>query len=166
MNVKFGLDSRHHRTGTDLAVCVMQLAAFLPLIYLVLASAWPSILVRRSLLSRMFDLGVSAIPRAVSLSLSALYRATGREVLFSLLLAALALCFGVAMKQILQGEHARTARIILAALIALDLLARLLPLRFAALFGMPVTILAFVLRAVCLALVILDLIKAKKTEQV
>lgn len=165
MKVKFGLDSRRCLTGADLAVRAVQITAFLPMIYLVLASAWTSILVRRTLLSRLFDFGISAVPRAVSLPLSALYRATGREVLFSLLLAALALFYGVAMKQVLQGGHARTARLVLAALIALDLIARLLPLRFAVLFGMPVTILAFTLRAVCLALVILDLIKAKKSEQ-
>ena len=47
--------------------------------------------------------------------------------------------------------------IVLAALIAADLIVRLLPLGFAQAFGLPCEIIAFILRAASLVLVILDL---------
>lgn len=163
MKLRFGSDSRHSLTGTDLAARMVQILALLPLIYLVLASAWPSILIRRTVFSRLFDLGVSAVPRAVSLPLSALYRLSGSEMLFSLLLGGLSLAYGIVMNRLLQGTRALAARRVLAALIALDLLARLLPLRFAALFGWPVTILAALIQLLRLGLVLLDLRKIKET---
>lgn len=155
--MKFGFDDRKHLTGAGLAVRLTQSAAVLPLLYLVLASGWHAILVEKTAFSFLFDLGVSAIPRGLALAMSLLYRLTGSEVLFSLLLAALALAYGLVMRGLLQGSHGRAVRVVLAVLIALDLAARLLPLRFAASFGLPVTILAFALRAVGLILILLDL---------
>lgn len=158
--MRFGLDSRKHLTGADLAVRVTQLAAALPMLYLLVASGWHAIFVQKTALSFLFDLGVSAIPRALALALSWLYRLTGKEVLFSLLLAALALAYGLLMQNLLRGERGRTVHVVLAVLIALDLAARLLTPRFVVVFGLPVAILAFVIRAGCLILILLDL-KAK-----
>lgn len=155
--MKFGIGDRKHLSGADLAVCVTQIAAALPLIYLLVASGWYALLGEKTAVSLLFDFGVSVIPRALALALSRLYRLTGSEVLFSLLLTALALVYGIAMKSLLRGAHGRTVRIVLAALIALDLIARLITPRFAAAFGLPVMIAAFLIRAACLALVILDL---------
>ena len=68
-----------------------------------------------------------------------------------------ALVYGVVMNRLLHSERGRTVRIVLAALIALDLIVRLIPLGFTQAFGLPCEIAAFVLRAVSLVLVLLDL---------
>ena len=135
--MKFGVDVREKRTGADLAVRVVQIASALPMLYLVILSGWLSLLTQETPLTYLFSLGVCAIPRAVAIGLSVLYRHTGGEVLFSMLLVAAALVYGVVMN-------------------------RLLPLGFAQAFGLPCEIIAFALRAASLALVILDLRAEKK----
>ena len=160
--MKFGIDIRGKLTGADLAVRIVQIAAALPMLYFVILSGWLSLLTQDTPLTYLFSLGVCAIPRAVALGLSALYRHTGGEVLFSMLLAAAALFYGVVMNRLLHSERGRTARVVLIALIAIDLVLRLLPLGFTKAFGLPCEIIAFALRAVCLVLILLDLRADKK----
>lgn len=160
--MKFGIDIRGKLTGADLAVRIVQIAAALPMLYFVILSGWLSLLTQDTPLTYLFSLGICAIPRAVALGLSALYRHTGGEVLFSLLLAAAALFYGVVMNRLLHSERGKTVRVILAALIAIDLILRLLPLGFTKAFGLPCEIIAFALRAVCLVLILLDLRADKK----
>ena len=155
--MKFGIDIRGKLTGADLAVRITQIMAGLPMLYLVILSGMLSLLTRETPVTYLFSLGVCAIPRAVALGLSALYRHTGGEVLFSMLLVAAALVYGVVMNRLLHSERGRTVRIVLAALIALDLIVRLIPLGFTKAFGLPCEILAFALRAASLVLVLLDL---------
>ena len=160
--MRFGIDIRGKLTGADLAVRIVQIAAALPMLYFVILSGWLSLLTMETPLTYLFSLGVCAIPRAVALGLSALYRQTGGEVLFSMLLAAAALFYGVVMNRLLHSERGRTARVVLIALIAIDLVLRLLPLGFTKAFGLPCEIIAFALRAVCLVLILLDLRADKK----
>lgn len=160
--MKFGVDVREKRTGADLAVRVVQIASALPMLYLVILSGWLSLLTQETPLTYLFSLGVCAIPRAVAIGLSVLYRHTGGEVLFSMLLVAAALVYGVVMNRLLHSDRGRMVRIVLAALIAADLIVRLLPLGFTQAFGLPCEIIAFALRAASLALVILDLRAEKK----
>ena len=160
--MKFGIDIRGRLTGADLAVRIVQIAAALPMLYFVILSGWLSLLTMETPLTYLFSLGVCAIPRAVALGLSALYRQTGGEVLFSMLLVAAALAFGVVMNRLLHSERGRTARIVLVVLITIDLILRLLPLGFTKAFGLPCEIIAFALRAVSLTLVLLDLRAGKK----
>ena len=155
--MKFGIDIRGKLTGADLAVRITQIMAALPMLYLVILSGMLSLLTRETPVTYLFSLGVCAVPRAVALALSALYRHTGGEVLFSMLLVASALVYGVVMNRLLHSERGRTVRIVLAALIALDLIVRLIPLGFTKAFGLPCEIIAFALRAASLVLVILDL---------
>ena len=155
--MKFGIDIRGKLTGADLAVRITQIMAALPMLYLVILSGMLSLLTRETPVTVLFSLGVCAIPRAVALGLSALYRHTGGEVLFSMLLVAAALVYGVVMNRLLHSERGRVTRVVLAVLIALDLIVRLIPLGFTQAFGLPCEIAAFVLRAVSLVLVILDL---------
>ena len=105
--MKFGVDLRRERTGADLAVLVFQIASLLPVCYVLIASGYPSIVTQRGLFSVLFGLGCSAIPRAEAFALSALYRLTTSEIVFSLLLLAIALLFGVVMKKRLHGEVQR-----------------------------------------------------------
>lgn len=160
--MKFGIDIRGKLTGADLAVRIVQIAAALPMLYFVILSGWLSLLTQDTPLTYLFSLGVCAVPRAVALGLSALYRQTGGEVLFSMLLVAAALFYGVVMNRLLHSERGRTARVVLIALIAIDLVLRLLPLGFTKAFGLPCKIIAFALRAVCLVLILLDLRADKK----
>ena len=155
--MKFGIDIRGRLTGADLAVRITQIMAALPMLYLVILSGMLSLLTRETPVTYLFSLGVCAIPRAVALGLSALYRHTGGEVLFSMLLVAAALVYGVVMNRLLHSERGRVTRIVLAVLIALDLIVRLIPLGFTQAFGLPCEILAFALRAASLVLVISDL---------
>ena len=160
--MKFGIDIRGRRTGADLAVAITQIAAALPMLCLVVYSGWLALIPEKTALSYLFSLGVCAIPRAAALGLSALYRHTGGEVLFSMVLAAAALIYGVLMNRLLHSGHGRRVRIVLAVLIAADLVLRLLPLGFTAAFGLPAELPAFALRAVSLVLILLDLRAGKK----
>ena len=155
--MKFGIDIRGKLTGADLAVRITQIMAALPMLYLVILSGMLSLLTRETPITVLFSLGVCAIPRAVALGLSVLYRHTGGEVLFSMLLVAAALLYGVVMNRLLHSERGRTVRIVLAVLIAIDLIIRLIPLGFTQAFGLPCEIIAFALRAASLVLVVLDL---------
>ena len=155
--MKFGIDIRGRLTGADLAVRITQIMAALPMLYLVILSGMLSLLTRETPVTYLFSLGVCAIPRAVALGLSALYRHTGGEVLFSMLLVAAALVYGVVMNRLLHSERGRVTRIVLAVLIAIDLIVRLIPLGFPQSFGLPCEIAAFTLRAGSLVLVLLDL---------
>ena len=152
--MKFGIDVRGRLTGADLAVRIVQIAAALPMLYLVIVSGWLALLTQDTPLTYLFSLGVCAIPRAAALGLSAIYRHTGGEVLFSMLLAAAALVYGVVMNRLLHSGRGRTTRVVLAVLIAIDLIARLLPLGFPQAFGLPVEISAFAIRAVSLVLIL------------
>ena len=160
--MKFGIDVRGRLTGADLAVRIVQIAAALPMLYFVILSGWLSLLTQDTPLTYLFSLGVCAVPRAVALGLSALYRQTGGEALFSMLLVAAALFYGVVMNRLLHSERGRTTRVVLAVLIAIDLILRLLPLGFTRAFGLPCEILAFALRSASLVLVVLDLRAGKK----
>ena len=160
--MKFGIDIRGRLTGADLAVRIVQIAAGLPMLYLIILSGMPSLLTQKTPVTYLFCLGVCAVPRAVALGLSVLYRHTGGEVLFSMLLVAGALAFGVVMNRLLHSERGRTTRVVLAVLIGIDLILRLLPLGFTQAFGLPCEILAFALCAVSLILVLLDLRAGKK----
>ena len=160
--MKFGIDIRGKLTGADLAVRIVQIAAALPMLYFVILSGWLALLTQDTPLTYLFSLGVCAVPRAVALGLSALYRQTGGEALFSMLLVAAALFYGVVMNRLPHSERGRTVRVVLAALIAIDLIARLLPLGFTKAFGLPCEILAFALRSASLVLVVLDLRAGKK----
>ena len=160
--MKFGIDVRGRLTGADLAVRIVQIAAALPMLYFVILSGWLALLTQDTPLTYLFSLGVCSVPRAVALGLSALYRQTGGEALFSMLLVAAALFYGVVMNRLLHSERGRTTRVVLAILIAIDLILRLLPLGFTKAFGLPCEILAFALRSASLILVLLDLRAGKK----
>ena len=157
--MKFGVNLRKGLTGAEFGVRVFQIVSLLPLLYILAVAVSPAVITKRSLLSFLFDLGVSAIPRAEALALSALYRASASEVAvyFAILLTALAA--GLAAGRLLKGKHktAVTARKICAALIAADLVLRLLPLRFNKGFGLPAAALGFALQLGCLILIVLDL---------
>ena len=99
------------------------------------------------------------------LFLAFLYRISGSEVALAFALLVPALVFGLAAGRLLREKgSAANARRVFALLIGLDLLSRLIPLRFNLAFGLPFAILGFLLRLGCLALVWLDLRAEKKAR--
>ena len=156
--MRFGVDRKNRLTGADLAVRVFQIASLLPVLYVLVACVYPAVFTTRNVLSFLFDAGVSALPRWEALALSRLYRATAGEVLVCFVLLAAALAFGLAAGKLLKGaRRGRVVRVVLAVLIALDLILRVLPTSFRFAFGVPAAVIGFVVRLGCLAMILLDL---------
>ena len=161
--MKFGLDVRGKNTGADLAVRIVQIATMLPVLFTLVASGYYPLTATKNVFTYLFGLGASVIPRAWMLALSALYRQTASEIAVCAALLIPALAYGLLVNRFLRGDAARRCRVVLLALIAADLIVRLLPLRFNLAFGLPTAIAAFLIRLGCLALVWLDLRAAKQS---
>ena len=157
--MKFGFDGRKQRTGMDLAVRCFQIVSILPTLYFFVGAGYPALYTQKGFFHALFSFGFSALPRAEALAVSAAYRAALSEMLVCFALLGIALAFGIVMKRLfaVSGPASRTARLVYAALIALDLIFRLLPLRCNLAFGLPAAIAGFAFRASCLALILLDL---------
>ena len=157
--MKFGINIRKKITGAELSVRVFQFLSVLPVFYIAVASAYMALLTQKGVLQALCEYGMAALPRTEAFLLSLLFRKTGHEVLvvFALLAAALAMGFGGGA--VLRAKHntARTARWVYAALIAADLVLRLLPLHINRVISLPAAIVGFVLRLACIVLVLLDL---------
>ena len=157
--VEFGIDIRRKLTGADLYVRIFQICSLLPLPYIFLARPHPPILRTRNLLSVLFDTGISALPRLEAYALSYLYRLTSSEVAVYFVILAFALALGFISSRVLRGDPEVSIRFhkAIAVLIALDLAIRIIPVRANIAFGIIPAVLGFVIRAVCLYLVIRDL---------
>lgn len=157
--VEFGIDIRRKLTGADLYVRIFQMCSLLPLPYIFLARPHPPILRTRNLLSVLFDTGISALPRLEAYALSYLYRLTSSEVAVYFVILAFALALGFISSRVLRGDPEVSIRFhkAIAVLIALDLAIRIIPVRANIAFGIIPSVLGFVIRAVCLYLVIRDL---------
>ena len=162
--VRFGTDFRRAITGGDLYVLIFQITALLPLPYILAASAYPAILGTRNPLSVLFDIGISAIPRAEAFALSSLYRTTSNEMVVFFVLPVIALILGKAAENLFQGAPGRAllARRIMMALIACDLVIRLIPVKANRARGIPAAIAGFAVRAACLWLVWMDIRACRK----
>ena len=164
--IRFGIDVRRAMTGADLYVKVLQISSILPLLYIFTATGYMAIMGSRNVLSVLFDLGMCAIPRVEALALSYLYRLTSSEIFVYFALLAIALAVGVATDKILRGapDASVKAHRIVAALIGFDLVLRLIPLSFNMTVGLPAEAAGWIVRAVCLALVIRDLKEWEKNK--
>ena len=157
--VRFGIDIRRGLSGADLYVGIFQVSAVLPAVYIAAAAAYPRLLFRQSFFSVLFDLGMSLLPRALTLTLSSVYRATGSEVIIYYIPLILALVLGLAANRVLHGAPGRAilAHKACIALIALDLVLRLVPMQYNLAFGWSAAVAGFLVRAGCIALLFLDL---------
>lgn len=165
--VKFGLYERGKFSGADIAVRVMQICAILPAIFTFIVPGYLSLLTRRNFFSTLFDLGISALPRAFTSALSYFYRLTSSEVALHFAILVCALAFGLIMNGLLRGKPRKgfITRVIFAVLILADLVIRLLPFHFNRVLGLPINIIGFVVRLACLALVVMDIVAAKRNEK-
>lgn len=157
--MKFGVNLRREKTGAELSVVIFQIISLLPALYIFVLSGYSYLMTKPSFLKTLFDLGLSALPRAEGMALSLLYRRSSSEMVAFFALTGFALTFGLLTGRLLKGDarSARASRVVYAALIAVDLIVRLLPLRNNLAFGWPIAILAFLIRLGCLALILLDL---------
>ena len=165
MKIRFGINEKKALTGAELYVRVFQIASLLPLIYIFAYSGYPAVVSSKNILSFPFDIGIMAIPRAESLALALAYRLSSSELTVYFSLLVIAFVFGIVAGKLLRASYntAKTTRIVIAALIAADLIFRMIPIRINLVFGIPALIIGFVIRLGCLVLVITDLKKAEKT---
>ena len=164
--VKFGIDIRRQLTGADLYVRIFQLCALLPLPYIFLAWTHPAILETRNPVAAMFDIGICTLPRVEAYALSFLYRGTLSEVAVYFVILIPAVALGFAAAGVLRGNPELSLRMhkAFAVLIALDLVIRLMPVKANLTFGLPAAAAGFVIRAVCLWLIVSDLRAYKAAE--
>jgi hypothetical protein len=164
--MKFGIGIRKKLSGAGLYLYVLQFSALATCAYMLVASGYLGLLAKKNVLSVLFDLGASALPRWETLLLSYVYRFSLSEVVLYFAVLGTAIVYGIAMNKVFNAKHdtARKARIAVIALIGADLIFRLLPFHFNIAFGLPAAIFGFVVRAGCLVLLVLDLKADKKTE--
>ncbi len=163
---RFNLGENRIISGAELYVLIFQICSLLPALYTLTAAVLMSVVTRYNPLSAMFDYGISALPRWEVLALSLAYRATAKELIAHFAILALALALGVASKKLFRGK-AKTAvtwRVVFALLIAADLVVRLLPFGFNGAFGTAPAVAAFVVRLICLSLIVLDLWADRKNQ--
>ncbi len=165
--MKFGIDSRKKLTGSTLYIYIFQACSLMPLLYIIIASGYLGLTGKNSILAYLFDIGMSAIPRPEALALSFVYRKFLSEITVYFLLAGIAFVFGIIADKLLKnGEKAAVrARIVFIALIAADLIIRLLPFGFNTGFGLIPAVIGLAIRLVCLILIIADLIAYKKENE-
>ena len=164
--VRFGLGERGKLSGADVAVRVIQILAILPALFTFIAPGYYSMMTRKGFFSTLFQLGMCSLPRWFTTALSFVYRLSASEVAMHFALLATALAFGLIMNGLLRGKpkKAFAVRVIFAVLIIADIIVRLLPLHINRVYSVPVTIFGFVMRLGCLALIILDLVAARRAE--
>ena len=123
---------------------------------------------KNSVLGFLFDGGMAALHRWLTLGLSYLYRLTGHELIVYFILPVLALTFGIVMKRLLRGSEktAKTVRLALCAAIIVDLILRIFTPQFRALFGWPAAIAGLVIRLAMLGLLMGDLIAEKRQQAI
>ncbi|MBQ6067645.1 MAG: hypothetical protein IJK89_12595 [Clostridia bacterium] len=162
--MRFGVKTGKKLSGAGVYTYVFQAVSLLPLPYMLAVSGYMGLVAKRGPLSFLFDAGFAALPRWLTLGLSALYRLTGHELVVYFILPVLALAFGIVMKKLLRGERktAVIVRVILCAAVGVDLLLRLCLPQFRTLFGWPAAIVGFAVRLVMVGLVIADLIAEKR----
>ena len=165
--MKFGIGIRKKLSGAGLYVYVLQFSTLATCVYVLVASGYMGIFAKKNVLSVLFDLGASALPRWETLLLSYIYRLTRNEVIFYFAALGAAIVYGIVINKVFNAKHdtARKARIAVNALIGADLILRLLPFHFNIAFGLPAAIFGFVVRAGCIVLLILDLRADKKQTE-
>lgn len=166
--MKFGIDSRKNLTGAGLYMHLFQAVSLFPLVYIAIATGYIGITSTDNIVSYMFDFGIAAIPRYEALLISLAYRKSLSEIAVFFIIIGIALIFGFVLNRLLKGSEktAIITRIVLIALIAIELVIRLLPLSFNSGFGLTASINALVFRVACLILIVIDLTVYKKRKAV
>lgn len=162
--IRFGINTGKSLTGAELLVRAFQVASILPAIYIFILAGYPGLITRKGFSWFIFELGVSCIPRAESYLISLLFRVTSSEVLTSFVLLAAVLITGLIMAKLLRSKKkgAFITRCVLAALIAADIVIRLIPLGLNKAFGTVPNVLGIVFAVTGLAFTLADIIRSRK----
>lgn len=157
--IVFGIDPRKKLNGSDLYVKTFQIMSMLPVVFVAVASGDLKLYSSGGPLAWLFELGTSALPRLEMLGLSFILRETSSEVIMTFVMLAIGLILGLLSNKIFREDDKRgvAARKVFMALIAIDLIVRLLPLEFNRTFGLPVMAAGFIIRAACIAALYLDI---------
>lgn len=163
MRIRFGTDFRRVLTGADLVIRIIQAGALLLVPYVFIASGHIAVLLKPGVFSVLFDMGIAALPRLLTLGLSLLYVRTGHEVAFLFIALAFALILGIIGNRVFREstDHAVRWRKILLALIIIDTVICLIPMHFNAVFGLPQAAFGIILRAAFIMMILLDLKNAQ-----
>ena len=164
--MRFSLECRKKLNGAKLYVRIFQISSLLASVYFLAVPGYMAVILKRGVITYLFDLGMSAIPRYEALGLSFLYRLTLSEILVFFVMLSIALTVGVVSDKLLERDE-KTSKIlhyIFIVLLTADLIFRALPFGFNTSFGLVVAVLSFVLRLACLALVTADLIADKRNK--
>ena len=153
-------------SGTKIYVIIFQLMSLIPLVHILYASGSSTGVTAPGVTSALFDIGISALPRCETLLLSLFYRLTSSEIFVYFALAIIAFVFGVVMKKLLASKKAsKVTKYVVAALIVCDLAVRALPFRFNFVFGTLYYVIGLIIRLICLALVVSDIVIMRKKEE-
>lgn len=165
--MKFGINNNKKLCGASLYIRAFQIVSLIPLLYILTGSGYPALFTKKGILSVLFDFGISALPRAEALAVSAIYSKTASEVFVYFIIIVFAFVFGIAANSIIKKSRRAgiAARIVFAAFIAADLIIRLLPFGFNSTFGIPAAVFGFVIRLAMLILILLDFGFDKKESE-
>ena len=152
-------------SATKIYVVIFQVTSLLMIPYLLFATDL-SAAGGATFFSGLYDFSASSLPRAEMLFLSTLYRTTESEIFLYFALCIAALALGIVAAKCLSGKKsAKVFKIVCAAAIVCDLIARIFPFRFNSLFGTAPAVVGFAVRLICLALIVKDLFFGRKAEE-
>lgn len=165
--MKFGLGFRKKLTGAELAVRIIQGAAILASLFTAVLPGYLGLMKGGNILSAAFELGVSSLPRVWALALSWAYRLTSSEIVLHFALLVLALAFGLAMGALLKAKPktALVTRAVFAALLAGDIVVRIIPLKINSVFPRAFSVIGAAVCVCCLVLTLLDIIASRRGAQ-
>ena len=164
MKISFGIDTRKVLTGAELTVRIFQIATLMIVPYIFIGSGHMKIFTSTNPFSILFDLGMSVLPRAEVMAMSLIYRSTGSEVIILFASLILALIIGIIAPRLLKTKYdpGVRSRKVLCVLLIIDLVIRLIPMKFNLAFGLIFSIIGFLIVLGCLILNIMDLKTVKK----
>ena len=149
-------------TKVQMYVLIYQITSLFPLLYIFTVSGQTSLLAKPNVVTGIYETGMAALPRLEVWLLSLLYRGSLNELWVYFAILGAAFVFGMVTKRLEEEGSERTravSRLVYAVLIGCDLLLRLLPLRVNTVQGMGYRIAGFLIRAVCLGLVVWEMKK-------
>ncbi len=157
---------KHRMTFTGLAILIFQILSLLPLPYIFMATGSYQLIMSKGILSLLFDLAATALPRPEVLLISFIYRKTLNEIVVFFLFPAIALLAGLVTRAMLryEGPKARAARYLLALFCLTDLIVRILPVSFNKVYPVPYQVLGFLVALACLVLIVIDILKKRSVQ--
>ena len=131
-------------TGLELYVYLLQIAAMLPLLYILVATGSNILYLKRGITAVLFEIGTACLPRIVTYPLSWLYRLRMSEVFLYFGFAFFALIYGILVTRLSKKGNGMTK--VALVLVGIDLVLRVLPLHFNKVFPLYLTLIGFAVR--------------------